>query len=426
MTWIEELLARNAQTAYLRRYGSPRTLDELPIVSYDDLAPWIERIRDGEPDVLFAGRPVAYERTSGSTGGAKLVPYSAEGLRDMQRAVAPWVSRVMAGITGSVYLALSPATRPAETIGGIPVGLPDSAYIGVPFRPAVPLEIAAITDVERWRAETVKHLAAARDLELISVWSPSFLLRLLDEAEFDWPELKIISCWASGTSKPFAEELARRFPHARVEPKGLMSTECIVTVPGLGLNPYGFFEFEPVGDAYEVIATTASGLYRYRTGDLVSHSLLPRPAGEKVPQADEGAMRLREGETPHPPAAPSPRARGEGCVQLEFLGRRGIVSDLVGEKLTEAFVGKCLEPVPGFRFLAPHCDGYVLYSELPADIDVIEIRLCENPQYAYARKFGQLAPLRLVRDENLYEHYLQSQLARGTRLGDIKPPVLTL
>jgi hypothetical protein len=113
-------------------------------------------------------------------------------------------------------------------------------------------------------------------------------------------------------------------------------------------------------------------------------------------------------------------------VQLEFLGRRGIVSDLVGEKLTEAFVGKCLEPVPGFRFLAPHCDGYVLYSELPADIDVIEIRLCENPQYAYARKFGQLAPLRLVRDENLYEHYLQSQLARGTRLGDIKPPVLTL
>lgn len=384
MTWIEELLERNAETAYLRRYGSPRTIEELPIVSHDDLAPWIEQICAGESDVLFAGRPVAYERTSGSSGGAKLIPYSAEGLRDMQRAVAPWVSRVMAGITGSVYLALSPATRPAESIGGIPVGLLDSAYIGVPFRSAVPLEIAAITDVDRWRAETVKHLAAARDLELISVWSPTFLLRLLDEAEFDWPELKIISCWASGTSKPYAEELARRFPHARLEPKGLISTECIVTVPGLGLNPYGFFEFERVeDDVYEVIATTASGLYRYRTGDLVNE-------------------------------------------ELEFLGRRGIVSDLVGEKLTEAFVGKCLEPVPGFRFLAPNGKGYVLYAERSADIDTIETRLCENPQYAYARKLGQLAPLRLIRDANLYENYLQAQLARGTRLGDIKPPVLTL
>src|SRR6266702_3066987 len=77
------LLARNARTAYLREYGS--TIDDLPIVTYDDLAPWIERIVAGESDVLFAGRPVAYERTSGSSGAAKLIPYSAEGLLDFQR-----------------------------------------------------------------------------------------------------------------------------------------------------------------------------------------------------------------------------------------------------------------------------------------------------------------------------------------------------
>jgi hypothetical protein len=384
MAWIDELLARNAQTAYLRRYGSPRTLSDLPVVSYDDLAPWIERICAGEPDVLFAGRPVAYERTSGSSGGAKLIPYSAEGLLDIQRAVTPWVSRVLEGITGSVYLAISPATRQQEFIGGIPVGLPDSAYVGVPFRSAVPFEIASIADVAQWRAETVRHLQAARDLELISVWSPTFLLRLLDEAEFDWPNLKTISCWASGTSKPFAADLAKRFPHVRIEPKGLMSTECIVTLPGQGLNPYGFFEFEPVEyDVYEVIATTASGLYRYRTGDLVN-------------------------------------------AALEFLGRRGIVSDLAGEKLTEAFVSKCVEHVPGFRFLAPDSNGYVLVTEtgVPVNIESVETRLCENPQYAYARKLGQLRPLRLTQLRNLYDRYTQSQIARGARLGDIKPAVL--
>jgi hypothetical protein len=429
MAWIDELLARNAQTAYLRQYGSPRSLSDLPIVTYDDLVPWIERICAGESDVLFAGRPVAYERTSGSSGGAKLIPFSAEGLQDIQRAVSPWVSRILNGITGSVYLAISPATRQQEFIGGIPVGLPDSAYVGVPFRSAVPFEIASIADVAQWRAETVRHLQAARDLELISVWSPTFLLRLLDEAEFDWPDLKIISCWANGISKPFADELAKRFPHARIEPKGLMSTECIVTLPGEGLNPYGFFEFEPVeDDVYEVIATTASGLYRYRTGDLVrTNSLLPRPAGEKVPQADEGARASHEQGTPHPPppAAPSPRARGEG-LRLEFLGRRGIVSDLAGEKLTEAFVAQCVEHVPGFRFLAPDSNGYVLVTEtgVPVNLESVETRLCENPQYAYARKLGQLRPLRLTQLRNLYDRYTQSQLARGARLGDIKPAVL--
>ena len=375
MAWIDELLARNAHTAYLRHYGSPRSIEELPVVSYDDLAPWIDRIRDGEPDVLFAGRPVAYERTSGSTGGAKLIPYSAEGLYDIQRAIEPWVSRLRS-LRGSVYLALSPATRAPEFIDGVPVGLPDSAYVGS-FKSAVPPSVAAITDVDEWRAETVKHLAAARDLAVISVWSPTFLLRLLDERDFDWPNLKLISCWANGTSKPYAAELARRFPHARIEPKGLMSTECVVTIPGFGLNPYGFFEF----DDREVIATTSSGLYRYRTGDLV----------------DE---------------------------QLEFIGRRGVVSDLVGEKLTEAFVSRCLEHVPGFRYLSPRGNGYVLHAETAVDIASVETRLYENPQYAYARKLGQLAPLKLAHDS--YERYVHAQLARGARLGDIKPPVLTL
>ena len=113
------------------------------------------------------------------------------------------------------------------------------------------------------------------------------------------------------------------------------------------LTPHGFFEFD--GD--EVIATTASGLYRYRTGDL-----------------------LRDG---------------------EFIGRKGIVSDLVGEKLTEPFVARCLKNVRGYLF--PEGRGYVVASEMPVDLDAIEQKLCQNPQYAYARSLGQLAPLRVQR-----------------------------
>jgi hypothetical protein len=392
--WLSSMLARNAHTAYLRG----RAFDELPVVSYEDLLPWIERVCAGEPDVLFAGRPVAYERTSGSSGASKVIPYSAEGLCDIRNAIAPWLARHT--ITGSVYMSISPATRSPESIGGIPVGLPDSAYLSV--RSAVPLEVGLITDVTQWRAETLRHLKAAHDLELISVWSPTFLLRLLDDIDDPvrlWPRLKIVSCWASASSKPYADELRARLPHAHLQPKGLLSTEAVVTIPDENdrpaLNPYGYFELErdgrlvrdlTVGDVYEVIATTASGLYRYRTGDLV---------------------------------------RYDGGSIFEFVGRGGLVSDLVGEKLTEPFVAGCLRDVPGF--LVPEGLGYVLAVEAgaPVNVDEIERRLCENPQYAYARRLGQLEALRVLPVRGVFDRYAEAQLKRGARLGDVKPVALS-
>jgi hypothetical protein len=420
--WLLSLLARNAETSYLRRYDSPLTVESfrenVPIVDYDDLLPWLNRIAEGEPDVLFAGRPIAFERTGGSSGAAKLIPYSAEGLRDFQRSVSPWFEDVVNthGITGRAYFSISPATRQPESIGGVPVGLPDGAYLGesgaamLAQMTAVPFDVASIEDVPRWRDETLRHLKAARDLELISIWSPTFLLRLLDDLDDPqrlWPRLKVVSCWASASSKPFAEELAALLPRAHLQRKGLLSTETVVTVPDASDQPVltanGFFEFARegrlflshelhAGEVYEVIATTASGLYRYRTSDLVRYVGLS----------------------------------SSGRPVLEFVGRGGLVSDLVGEKLTEPFVAACLERVPGFRLLVPDAIGYVLIAEtgLAVDIADIERRLCDNPQYAYARRLGQLQPLRLLPVAQLFDRYAQAHMDLGVRLGDVKPATL--
>jgi hypothetical protein len=374
----------------------------------------------GEANVLFAGRPIAFERTSGSSSGAKLIPYSIEGLRDFQQSVSPWFADVVKtyGITGSVYFSISPATRAPESIGGVPVGLPDGSYLGddgaamLARMTAVPFDVASINDVDTWRKETLCHLIAARDLELISVWSPTFLLRLLDDVEDParvWPRLKVVSCWTGGASKPFAEEVARRLPQAHLQPKGLLSTESVVTIPDGSdravLTAHGFFEFArdeeiylphelEIGDVYEVIATTASGLYRYRTGD---------------------------------------RVRCEGFSDstrpvLEFVGRGELVSDLVGEKLTESFVATCLENVGGFRLLVPEAsaNGYVLLADacVAIDIDEIDRRLHANPQYAYARRIGQLQPLRCASVSHLFDRFVRDQVGRGARLGDVKPAVL--
>jgi len=422
--WLERTLATNAGSAYLRGYGSPADEREfrarVPVVSYEDLEPWIERIRRGEADVLFAGRPVAYERTGGSSGGAKLIPYTAPGLEDFRRALVPWLvgAAKRHGVTGKVYFSISPATRAAEQLGGVPVGLPDGAYLGeaaaatLAELTAVPFEVAHLPEVGRWQDETLKHLAAARDLELISVWSPTFLLRLLDalpDSRALWPRLKLVSCWASAASQTAAAELAARLPHAHLQPKGLLSTECVVTVPDEDDRPVlvedGFFEFEregrlhlrgelEVGGTYGVVATTASGLYRYRTGDLVRCKAMS----------------------------------GAGRPVLAFVGRGALVCDLVGEKLDEAFVAHCLQDVPGFRLLVPLAEGrgYALAIEAGTDVspEHIEARLACNPQYAYARRLGQLEPLRLLPVERLYDRYVEAQLERGVRLGDVKPVAL--
>jgi hypothetical protein len=224
-----------------------------------------------------------------------------------------------------------------------------------------------------------------------------------------WPRLKLLSCWASGASQPFATLLAARLPHAHLQPKGLLSTECVVTVPDAEnrpvLTPWGFFEFERDGRLhladelsrgviYTVVATTASGLYRYRTGDLVRYDGLAR----------------------------------SGRPVLEFVGRGELASDLVGEKLTEPFVTDCLKDVPGFRLLVPDSqgDGYVLATEAGVSVSIehIERRLSGNPQYAYARMLGQLKPLRLLEVEHLFDRYVDAQLQQGVRLGDIKPVAL--
>ena len=447
-TWLEAMLARNHGCAYLRRYGAPRTLAafraQIPLCTYEDLHDDMAQIAAGASDVLFAGRPVAYEKTGGSSAGSKLIPYTTQGLADFQCNLLPWLADTVQAfhITGRAYFSISPATRQAEAIAGVPVGLPDGAYLGaqagaaLPHLLAVDPEVASISDVPRWKEATVRQLQAAHDLELISVWSPTFLLQLLDampDAPACWPRLKLVSCWTHGPAQRYAQALQQRLPHVTMQAKGLLATEGVMTVPWVHPPshtalaptadspcipaPHGFAEFlqgdtcylphelEP-GQTYEVVLTTSSGLYRYRTGDRVlctGHATRPYAPAH----------------TPCPVPA------------LVFMGRDSLHSDLVGEKLTEAFVAHCLRHWPGYAVLVPDAAhaGYVLVAEQHPDdpnhaIAQLEQMLCANPQYAYARRMGQLAPLRLCVQAQASAIVERSLLQRGVRLGDIKPLAL--
>ncbi|QKJ30380.1 GH3 auxin-responsive promoter family protein [Mucilaginibacter mali] len=58
----------------------------VPIRDYEDLRPYIERVTQGEADVLWPGKPAYLAKTSGTTSGVKYIPLSKESMPEHIRA----------------------------------------------------------------------------------------------------------------------------------------------------------------------------------------------------------------------------------------------------------------------------------------------------------------------------------------------------
>ncbi len=432
---LRSLLRANGRTSFGidHDFDSIGTVEDfrraVPVRSHSEIEPWISRIAAGEPNVLTRDDVVASEETSGTSSGRKLIPYTAASLRAFRAAILPWLSslaRRRPVITrGLAYVAASPVTRtPRRLPCGLPVGLPsEGAYLGAELAEALGAVMAvpppSAHDIEVWRATTVERLAKCKDLTFISIWSPTFLLELLEALPRNaWPRLDTISMWTDGASAAYAQRVAEHFPGVHIDAKGLLSTESAVTLriddePGcIPALMSAFLEFVAAdgqcllshdlqtGTTYRVVITTPGGLYRYDTADEV---------------------------------------RCVGIVndlpRLEFVGRAGLVSDLVGEKLTEGFVSGAVAALSEPASLVPQDapnPHYEIWVDAPDSGNGEGVARCvddclrRNVQYAYARDLGQLrAPVALFRP-GFAQYRRHALAAKGHRLGDVKLSALIL
>ena len=486
-------LRRNAETEAGRRHGFAEVhslrqfQDRVPLVTYDDLADDVERIRAGARGVLTAEPARLLEPTGGTSGGTKLVPFTATLQRQIRRAVGPWIADLFRhhpdAARGPAYWSVSPAV-PTEA-GAVPVGFEDDAAYLSPVAArlagaalAVPPAVRQVVDAEAFRYATLRLLLARADLALVSVWNPTFLTLLVAPlrawgdrlardlergtlsavlpppvatalaprlrpnveraadlraalAERDdgalharlWPRLAVVSAWADAHAAGPAAEIARLFPQAHLQSKGLVATEGVVSIPldghdggALALASH-VFEFVPEGggrplfahevepgQTYEVALTTGGGLTRYRLGDRV-----------------EAVGHVRR------------------CPLVRFVERAGPVSDRVGEKLHEGHVRAALAALGlphTFALVAP--DGgarparYVLFvqsgapdARLAEAARGLDAALGANVHYALARRLGQLGPVRAFRVEgDGAGAFLGGCAALGQRLGSVKPAAL--
>ena len=462
---LRRLLGELSETGYgrqrrLHRDDTYRAFaSKLPPVTYDRLSSWIAREEAGETGALAPGGAEYFEPTSGSTAAAKRIPYT-EGLRrTFGTMFLLWlhdlVTRGPALESGRTFLALSPSWGSARTEDGRRVGLAeDQEHLSwglrlllSPFLVSVK-GAAGLRDPREFKAAVCRSLLAAGDLEIVSLWSPTYFLVLLDfiaaekaslveglkfssarRAALDagdwegvWPILRLVSCWASSHAAPGARRLAGLFPRALVQGKGLLCTEGPVTLPWLEaggrcvpLLTEVFLEFQqaegPVrrlheleeGRDYAVLLTQAGGLARYRTGDRV-----------RV----QGWL----GRTP--------------C--LDLVGRCDSVVDLAGEKLSEGFaasaVGRLSLGASRFQRLVPlQPDGgpgrYLLLvdksalaaEDLSRELDAL---LQESVHYRRARLLGQLDAPEVRVDPAMSDRFHAFLAARGTRWGAVKNEVL--
>ena len=54
--------------------------ENVPICDYEGLKPYIDRVVEGEPDILWKGKPKYFAKTSGTTSGVKYIPISKESM----------------------------------------------------------------------------------------------------------------------------------------------------------------------------------------------------------------------------------------------------------------------------------------------------------------------------------------------------------
>ena len=169
--------------------------NKIPIVNYEDIKEFVEREKSGESNVLLSDKIKLFELTSGSTSDVKYIPYTKKFLKSYMNGVFSWIYNLYQNnkrlFLGSSYWSVSPILkREAVTNGGICVGIEDDTsyfdkisafFLNKLF--TVPKEIKNTQNMEDFLLITAVFLLLSENLAMISVWSPSFLMILLDFIE---------------------------------------------------------------------------------------------------------------------------------------------------------------------------------------------------------------------------------------------------
>jgi len=310
------LIKRNKNTIFgkehrfneINQYADFKNL--IPTRHYEDFISYIDKIKNGETDILQRGKPLYLLMTSGTTAGTKFIPLSKSGIRHQINAAmkvlcfhsinirnADFMSYQMIFIQGSPELS-NEYKVPSGRLSGV-------VYHHIPtFFQKNKLPTYSTNIIPNWqeKIDKIVESTANKDISIIGGIPP-------------W----CIQYFEKLRAKTKKENLKSIFPNLSIyihggldfrsykdKIEGLLGNgvHCLQTFPAsegffaiqdrldsddmlLLLNQGIFYEFIPsnkieqtnetivslenieVNETYELVVTTDSGLWRYRMGDLV-------------------------------------------------------------------------------------------------------------------------------------------------------------
>jgi hypothetical protein len=133
-----------------------------------------------------------YEKTSGSSMAAKMIPYTKSLKASFNRMFLIWLGDLLENLpeleTGKTFISLSPAFNQNQTTAqGKRIGLADdseylNSWAGALLKPflVLPPSIKQLQNPMAFKHAVALTLLAEDRLEIISIWNPSFFELILD------------------------------------------------------------------------------------------------------------------------------------------------------------------------------------------------------------------------------------------------------
>jgi len=192
---LASILRHNRGTKYGQHHGFARIRDNdtfteaVPVNTFTDLAPHVDKMKNGQTNILTADAPILFNVTSGTSDQPKFIPVTRRGWNTIVGVSRLWLHRALqdhpAFLNNALFLILG---APVEGItpSGIPYGsasgmiregLPRALHRSLVLPPA----ISAIEDYDT-RYYLMARFALANKISFIATPNPTTLLKIAETA----------------------------------------------------------------------------------------------------------------------------------------------------------------------------------------------------------------------------------------------------
>lgn len=307
------------KTARLTAFGKDHGFDTIqsyddfkklvPIRDYEQIKPYIEKIKEGTQNVLWKGKPIYLAKTSGTTSGVKYIPITKDSIPNHINSARDALLCYIAQSGNSeftkgklIFLSGSPEL---DRVGGIPTGrLSGIVNHHVPkYLRSNQLPGYETNCIEDWETKLDAVIAETIDQNMtlisgIPPWMQMYFDRLIEKSGKKVGELfPQFSVMVQGgvNFEPYKsklyESIGRKIDCIELYPasEGFFAFQDNYREPGLLLNTDSgiFFEFVPAaeifndnptrlslaevkeGENYALIVSSNAGMWAYNIGDTV-------------------------------------------------------------------------------------------------------------------------------------------------------------